>query len=100
MDWMTSMALLTGLAGVLLIGFGGWILLTRRVSRATRRSFRSLTDAGLYMLSTGAAVTLLGLGNLLRAQHRGLLSLVASGLALPLFAVAFFRFRPGQTPRE
>lgn len=78
-------------AGVGLGVFGGGMLITGRAPDATTRAFRSVRDAGLYHLLFGVGLALIVLGT---GLPWGLVTLVASVVAIGLVGVAVVRFRP------
>ena len=80
-----------GVAGIVLAVFGGGMLVTGRAPDATVRAFRSVRDAGCYHLLFGVGLTLIVLGTALRG---GIVTLVATVVAIALVTVAVVRFRP------
>ena len=80
-----------GVAGLALVVFGGGMLVTGRAPDATARAFRTVREAGFYHLLFGVGLTLVVIGT---AIHGGIVTLVASVVALALVGVAVVRFRP------
>jgi hypothetical protein len=70
MSLVSWLRLIVTLGGTGAAACGVWILSTGRAQHADQRAFRRLTDAGMYYLSFGLALTLLALSQLLNEHHQ------------------------------
>lgn len=85
-----------GIAGSGLAAFGAWMLVTGRAPAATAQAFRCVRDAGFYHLLFGVALALVVVGT---GLGHGVVTLVATLLAIGSAGVAVVRFRPrGRRP--
>ena len=86
------------LAGGGLAAYGGYVLVSGRLSHRSRAAYRSTRDAGMHPLCSGVGLVLLALGQF--ASHAEsfsfVLTLSALVLALAFFGLAFVRYRPRQ----
>jgi hypothetical protein len=83
-------------AGLMLAGYGIWMLVSGHAPGPTARAFRTVRDAGFYHLLFGVALGLVVVGT---GLDRGLLTLLITVPAIVLAGVAVVRFRPrGRRP--
>ena len=84
------------MAGLMLAGYGVWMLVTGRAPGPTARAFRCVRDAGFYHLLFGVALGLVVVG---AGLDRGMVTLFITVPAIVLAGVAIVRFRPrGRRP--
>jgi hypothetical protein len=85
-------------AGLILAGYGVWMLATGHAPGPTARAFRCVRDAGYYHLLFGVALALVVIGT---GLDRGMVTLFITVPAIVLAGVAVVRFRPrGRSPHE
>ncbi|MCO8276744.1 hypothetical protein M1L60_39805 [Actinoplanes sp. TRM 88003] len=100
MELWLGIALL--LIGIGLAVYGLVVLTTGRVPARSRAVFRSVREAGMYPLCSGAALAFLALGQLVPDdwRHSTVLVLIATFGALTLVGIAYVLYRPRRQPPE